>query len=378
MRIRIKWVTEDVDRHGNVRLYFRRSGEKKIRLPGPAGSPAFAQAYKDAVAGNLKPKTSSAARARPAAGSLHWLCEQYFKSDAFLNLEPSTQRVRRRILDRINEVEGHKPYAQLEPRHIRARRNVMRDRPEAANAVVKALRQVFAFACEDEQINAARNPAKEVAYIKTGSEGWHSWTIEEVETFERRHPVGTKARLALALLLYLGQRRSDVYTFGRHQVRGGSIVFTQFKGRNKKPVRLELPIIAELGKIIEASPTGDMTYLVHSYGRPFASGDSFGNWFRKRCKEAGLDHCSPHGLRKAASARLAELGCTDFEIKAVTGHKTLKEVARYTQGARQKVLARNAMEKFSAGHSANEFVPLQEAETRSGTKSSLKRLKNND
>lgn len=377
MRIKIKWVSEDVDRHGNVRLYFRRSGERKVRLPGPVGSPAFLQAYRDAVAGNPKPRANAVERARPVMGSLHWLCEQYFKSDAFLDLDPRTQRVRRRILDRINEVEGHKPYALMEPRHIRARRNEMRDRPEAANALVKALRQVFAFACEDEQINAARNPAKDVAYIKTGSEGFHSWTIEEVEAFERRHPIGTKARLALALLLYLGQRRSDVVQFGRQHVQAGSLLFTQFKGRKRNPVRLELPIIPELAHIIDASPTGNMTYLVTAFGKPF-TGNGFGNWFRDRCDEAGLKHCSAHGLRKAAAARMAELGCTELEIMSVTGHRTMKEVVRYTRGARQKVLAKNAMNKISTGHYGNENVPPEEAETQSGTKSTLKRLKQND
>lgn len=377
MRIKIKWVSEDVDRHGNVRLYFRRSGERKVRLPGPVGSPAFLQAYRDAVAGNPKPRANAVERARPVMGSLHWLCEQYFKSDAFLDLDPRTQRVRRRILDRINEVEGHKPYALMEPRHIRARRNEMRDRPEAANALVKALRQVFAFACEDEQINAARNPAKDVAYIKTGSEGFHSWTIEEVEAFERRHPIGTKARLALALLLYLGQRRSDVVQFGRQHVQAGSLLFTQFKGRKRNPVRLELPIIPELAHIIDASPTGNMTYLVTAFGKPF-TGNGFGNWFRDRCDEAGLKHCSAHGLRKAAAARMAELGCTELEIMSVTGHRTMKEVVRYTRGARQKVLAKNAMNKISTGHCGNENVPPEEAETQSGTKSMLKRLKQND
>ena len=49
--------------------------------------------------------------------------------------------------------------------------------------------------------------------------------------------------------------------------------------------------------------------------------------------------CTAHGLRKAAAARLAELGAGENEIMAVTGHSTSKEVVRYTRAARQKVLA---------------------------------------
>jgi integrase len=54
-------------------------------------------------------------------------------------------------------------------------------------------------------------------------------------------------------------------------------------------------------------------------------------------------HCSAHGLRKAAARRLAEEGCSAHEIAAWTGHLTLKEVERYTRAADQARLARQAM-----------------------------------
>ena len=57
-------------------------------------------------------------------------------------------------------------------------------------------------------------------------------------------------------------------------------------------------------------------------------------------------HCSAHGLRKAAATRLAEAGCTDHEIMSITGHRTHKELQRYTEATRQKVLADNAIRKF--------------------------------
>jgi hypothetical protein len=37
VRIRLRYVVEDTDRYGNVRLYFRRKGHKKLRLPGLPG-----------------------------------------------------------------------------------------------------------------------------------------------------------------------------------------------------------------------------------------------------------------------------------------------------------------------------------------------------
>jgi integrase len=81
---------------------------------------------------------------------------------------------------------------------------------------------------------------------------------------------------------------------------------------------------------------------VTSFGKPFTPA-GFGNWFRQRCNEAGLPQCSAHGLRKAAARRLAEAGCSNQQIKSITGHKTDKEVARYTAAADQVRLADQAM-----------------------------------
>ena len=63
--------------------------------------------------------------------------------------------------------------------------------------------------------------------------GFHAWTIEEVEQFEAKHPIGSKARLAFALLLYTTQRRSDIVRFGQQHVRDGWLHFTQRKTRSR-------------------------------------------------------------------------------------------------------------------------------------------------
>ncbi len=114
-----------------------------------------------------------------------------------------------------------------------------------------------------------------------------------------------------------------------------------------RPVTVDIKVIPELQTIIDASECGELTFLVTNFGKPF-SANGFGNWFKKRCKEAGLAHCSAHGVRKAAAGRLAELGCSDHEIMAIGGWQTLKEVQRYTKGARRRVLADNAMDKVQA------------------------------
>jgi len=179
---------------------------------------------------------------------------------------------------------------------------------------------------------------------------FHAWTIEEITQFEDKHEIGTTARLALALALYTGQRRSDLVALGPPKIlidQGRNwLEFTQNKNRTKSPVRLTIPIIPKLQEIIDAATTGETTFLINGYGRPYTA-KGFGNRFRKWCDEAGLPKsCAVHGLRKAAAARLAESGCTEQEIMAITGHKTSKEIIRYTKSARQKVRAESALKKL--------------------------------
>ncbi len=242
----------------------------------------------------------------------------------------------------------------MEPRHVRQRRDAKADKPEAANAIVKVLRQVFAYGIAAEIIS--RNPAKDVPYIKTGSEGFHTWTVDEVRAFEQRHPIGTKARLALALMLYAGVRRSDAVVLGRQHVRDGWLRFSVTKNRNRRPVTLEIPIVPELHTIMDATPSGNLTFLVTHFGKPFTS-NGFGGWFRRRCDEAGLPHCSAHGLRKAGATIAAENGATEHQLMAIYGWASPKEAARYTRAARQKVLAASGVHLLGA-KMANERVHL--------------------
>lgn len=155
--------------------------------------------------------------------------------------------------------------------------------------------------------------------------------------------------MALAIMMYGGcARRSDVVLLGRqHLTKDGRLRYTQFKNRYIKPIEVDIPLIPEFQNILDASPLGDMTFLVTEFNRPF-SANGFGNRMRKWCDDAGLPQCSAHGVRKPAAARLAELGCTDHEIMAIGGWKTLKQVQLYTKGARRRVMADHGMDKLTA------------------------------
>ena len=185
---------------------------------------------------------------------------------------------------------------------------------------------------------------RDVPLSKGSSKGFKEWTIFDIEKFEARWPIDTKERLALALLVYTGQRRSDIIMLGRQNEKDGWLYFTQYKNRERKPVHMSLPTLSGLRKILNASPTGDLTYLVMQYGKPFEN-DSYGNWFRKAVRAAGLEGLSAHGLCKSAAVRLAEDGHSDHEIMAMDEWDTLKEVAPYTKGVCRKRLAKHVLKR---------------------------------
>jgi hypothetical protein len=54
------------------------------------------------------------------------------------------------------------------------------------------------------------DPTHLVRGYRLDGEGFHTWTEDEIAIFEQRHASGAKARLAMSLMLYAGQRRSDV------------------------------------------------------------------------------------------------------------------------------------------------------------------------
>jgi integrase len=306
------------------------------------GSAEFMAAYHAALSetdiGNRSRKYRRAAK-----GSFCYVCLAYYDSPIFKRLDPKTQYWRRRALDRICEQHGDKPIELMQPKHVRNLRDEIAEKPARANERLKALKALFRWAIEADL--APNDPTRDVRAIQYSTKGHASWTLDEVRLFERSHPIGTKARLAMALLLYTAGRREDVVRLGPQHIRDGRLRYTQAKNEHRKPVHMNIPVHAELAKIIAATPSGHLTFLVSSFGKPFRP-TWFSIKFRMWCDQAGLRHLSAHGLRKATAARLAECGATPHEIMAITGHQSLEEIQRYTQAARKPELADSAMSKL--------------------------------
>jgi integrase len=351
-----RYLVEDVDRHGNVRIYFRRKGERKIRLKEVPGTAAFDAEYKRAFSGEALP-VSPSRHGAAMPGTMSWLCQQYYASAKFQSLAPSTRKVRRAILDEICQRAGDFRFATMEARHEAKLRDEKADFPEAANNRVKALRQLFGWATSPEYRYATRNPARDVGKLRSKNpDGIRAWCEIDAARYEARHPVGTKARLAFDLLLYTGVRRSDVVRLGPQMERDGKLVFSETKGNTRVVKSHELPILPPLRQSIGATQIGNLVYLVTAWGRPH-SAKAFGNWFKKRCREAGLDGLSAHGLRKLGAQRCAEAGASEHQLMALFGWTNPQQAALYTRKASRTRLEAAAAPLLAA-QNQNKSVPL--------------------
>lgn len=364
-------VTVDFDRHGNARYYFRAIGRPKIRLREKPGTEPFKDEVACARLGIPPIKRIDKPRPTKAnPGSLRWLVEEYERRNRKRISSDLMDRRHRLLIEICNTKKGVQlcgdlPYRLMQRRHILDLRDRLRTTPGAQNNIIKALSAMFAWATESDLLTS--NPCAGIKRLYSG-DGFHTWTLEEVRKFEETHATGTRARLALHLALFTGLRLSDLAIVGRQHVRQDWLKIRPGKTGKSSAVEVEIPVLAVLRQTIETSPCGDLAFLVSEYGRPYSS-NGLGNKFRQWCDEAGLPHCSAHGLRKAGATIAAENGATDDELMAIFGWTTKQQTTLYTKKASRKRLAANAIQKLLPRQDELRIVPLVSGEEKSGTKS---------
>jgi integrase len=336
-KIRLRFVQAFMA-HGKPYYYFRKPGCARIKLPGLPGSAEFMDAYQAALAASAPPSDIGAKRSGP--GTVSALVALYANSSQFKHeIAAETRRTMWAILQKFRDEHGSKRVALLRREHVLA---ILDSRPPFAKRNwLRALRPLMQFALSINMITD--DPTRDIrAKVPKKGEGFRAWGQEQIAAFRNHHKLGTRARLAIELLLNTAQRRGDVVRMGPQHIRNGLLHVRQ----QKTGAPLQLPIFPELQEAIDAIPSKGrhLTFLVTASGKPFSPA-GFTNWFRDVCNEAGLHGFSAHGLRKASMTRFAEAGCSVHEIAAFSGHKTLSEIAHYTRSVEQAALAREAMSK---------------------------------
>lgn len=329
------------DRHGQRRWRFRKGGFSRDLGTG-YGSPEFVRRYEAALQEYQTGKKIGAGVNNTIPGSINDLVASWYRSPEWAALADLTKKTYRGVVEPFRQKHGDKPVNRLERRHVMTFLAEKAETPAAANNLRKRLGQLLDHAIALDWIKA--NPARLTKAYKVASGGFHAWDEGEIARFFEVHEPGTMAHRAVTLMLYTGAARVDAVKLGPMNIKADRLEYRRQKTARTNGVLVSIPLHPDLADVIASLPN-DRPFLATAYGMG-RSPDGLGNLMREWCDVAGLSECSAHGLRKACARRLAEAGASAHEIMAVTGHKTLAEVERYTATALREGMADAAFAKL--------------------------------
>lgn len=113
-------------------------------------------------------------------------------------------------------------------------------------------------------------------------------------------------------------------------ITGLRLRFRPKKTRKQAAIEVDIPVPEPLVAAIAAIPKTQMVFL-QSRNKHAYSDASLSNMMAAWCHQAGIPHCSAHGLRKAYSVLLAEGGTTPDQLKAMLGWSNTRTAEIYTR-----------------------------------------------
>ena len=316
---------------GRIYWYYRRDGMRQ-RVEGKPGTPEFLENYN-----RIHAAFEAEPRSGAAPGTFASLIAAYLSSPEYKELGDRAKQEYRGYLDQMRERFGTLSYRSMSRRFVIAYRDSMAATPSKANHAIKVLRLLLSYAMDREFIKT--NPAGRVKKLKTG-DGWQPWPEPALERF---HEEGRgAARLGFMLALYTGQRKADVLAMRWSDITGDGFIRVK---QAKTGTELFIPIHPTLAVELDRVEKRGLAIVGRQDGRPYTDSGFNAIWRREKAR-LGLGGVQFHGLRKNAVAALYEAQCTPQQVQAITGHASLEMVAHYGKGARQKVLATQAMNRW--------------------------------
>jgi integrase len=232
----------------------------------------------------------------------------------------------------------------LRDRHVKIIRNHYREKftTSIADDAIGRISVLWQFADEHLDVDLPSNPTIGVARIHKGKKEREPWPDEVIAAFFAHAP--GHLCLAVLLLLYTGQRRSDAVRMKWSQFDGEIIEVPE---QQKTGEYVAIPCHHRLRSVLSTLPRRSEYILTSERGTPYHA-DSLANAVRHQLHAIGITGYSVHGLRKNAAIALIEAGCRDREVMAVLGHRTPGMVLHYSKRADKKLLAKSAISRWEA------------------------------
>ncbi|MCA0919688.1 tyrosine recombinase XerC [Pseudooceanicola nanhaiensis] len=306
---------------GRQYIYFRK-GKFRHRLPDNPDSEEFSIEYWSARNGK---------RSAPAKTTWNALIISYYSSPAFKMLSKGSRANYRRHCEAIREKNGDKDMRTFRRKHALAARDALQDTWSKANERVAILSVLCRHAVDLEWIE--RNPVIGIEKLSGGE--YEPWPEAKLRAYENAAADHDIARTAYELGIGTGQRLGDCVKMMWVDFDGEFMAVAQEKTGEK--VWVYCP--ARLREYLRALPKRGAYIMAKNLTQPLGKRQVQAAVETVREKIGvmrGAQRLVPHGWRYTAAVQLAEAGCSDAQIQAVTGHRTLAMVQKYRARADQK------------------------------------------
>ncbi|PJE26048.1 site-specific tyrosine recombinase XerC [Pseudooceanicola marinus] len=317
---------------GREYIYFRK-GKYRRRLPSNPDSEEFSIEYW---------ATRNGQRKRQVKTTWHALITSYFQSANYRSLSKGSKANYRRHCEEIREKNGDKDMRAFRRKHALAARDALQDTWSKANERVAVLSILCKHAVDLEWIE--RNPVEGIEKLKGGE--YAPWPDEALSAFTKlcEEKNLNLARTAFELAIGTGQRLGDCIKMKWSDLDGEYIRVTQ----EKTGADLWIYCPTRLRQYLDELPRMGDYILANGSSGPVGK-RQIQKAIQTVREEIGAMHGSgrlvPHGWRYTAAVQLSEAGCSDAEIQAVTGHKTLAMVQKYRAKASQKRASKAAQKR---------------------------------
>lgn len=355
-RIR-EFLIEEKTRHGTTRyLFHRRPDGRRITIKGEPGEPNFENRYQWLVNGGdhqLEQQKASIERQREGLAP-HTVADLGHHYRHFIDNEQKRRALSRhtvqhysRFTERFICEFGEVQLNSIHPHQLERILDRWSATDNAWNNGLRAIKHLFKYARSHWGLKP--NPASEIEKRKVVTEGFEPWETDDISKYFKFHRLGSKAHLAMMLLLEVAPRRADLVKLGPKNIvvidGQHCLQFVPQKTEHKSAIPVTLPISADLMEAIEATPTGEETFLITNFGHPFTAA-GFGNKLAGWRDVAGVrPTLATHGIRKSVGINMAENEATPYEIMAALGHSSPKVTKVYTEAADRRKLSAQASAK---------------------------------
>ena len=251
-------LIEEKARHGTQRFHFhRRPDGRRITIAGEPGQAGFERRYNWLLSGRDAIEERKAASVERIRGGLapqtfaelyHAYAVHLDKKQSLREIASSTRKHYSRLLQQLVDPCGEVHLSVTEERHLVAILDNQTHTKNTFKNFLRAVKLIFAYAKKYHGLSP--NPAVLLEKKTIITDGFREWDDTDLEQFFAAHPMGTKAYLAMMLLMHVAPRRSDLVNLGPANIieRGGKqlVWFKPQKTTQLSNVDVIVPLHPEL------------------------------------------------------------------------------------------------------------------------------------